>query len=55
MIMPPVTEHRQIAHVHPIGNGIISDLGLPIISPLAKMIGLGAKKRRKKGAALYWK
>jgi hypothetical protein len=54
MIMPPVTEHRQIAHIHPIGqsqkaSGIISDLNLPIISPLAKIIGLGKKKRRKKG------
>jgi hypothetical protein len=60
MIMPPVIEHRQIPHVHPIGqsqkaSGIISDLNLPIISPLAKIIGLGTKKRRKKGAALYWK
>jgi hypothetical protein len=60
MIMPPVIEHRQIPHVHPIGqsqkaSGIISDLNLPIISPLAKIIGLGNKKRRKKGAALYWK
>jgi hypothetical protein len=39
--MPPVTEHRQIAHIHPIGqsqkaSGIISDLNLPIISPLCK-------------------
>jgi hypothetical protein len=60
MIMPSITEHRQISHIHPIGqsqkaSGIISDLNLPIISPLAKIIGLGAKKRRKKGAALYWK
>jgi hypothetical protein len=38
MIMPPVNEHRPIPHVHPIGNGIVSDLGLPIISPLAKII-----------------
>jgi hypothetical protein len=60
MIMPPVIEHRQIQHIHPIGqsqkaSGIISDFNLPIISPLAKITGLGKKKRRKKGAALYWK
>jgi hypothetical protein len=60
MIMPSLIERRQIPHVHPIGqsqkaSGIISDLNLPLISPLARLVGLGPKKRRKKGAALYWK
>ena len=31
------------------GRGIISDLGIPVISPLAKIIGLGNKKKYKKG------
>jgi hypothetical protein len=30
------------------GAGFISDLGIPLISPLAKMIGLGAKKKRRR-------
>ena len=60
MIMPSLTEHHKISHIHPIGqsqkaSGIISDLNLPLISPLARLVGLGNKKRRKKGAALYWK
>ena len=33
------------------GKGVISDLNLPLISPLAKMIGLG--KKRRKGKGLY--
>ena len=32
------------------GKGFISDLGIPIISPLAAKIGLGRKKRGKGGA-----
>jgi len=30
------------------GDGIISDLNIPVISPLAKIIGLGTKSRRSK-------
>jgi hypothetical protein len=29
------------------GQGVISDLGIPIISPLAKFIGLGNKRKRR--------
>ena len=34
------------------GKGIISDLNIPIISPLARMVGLGTKKQRGKGLYL---
>ena len=34
------------------GTGFISDLNIPLISPLAKMVGLGAKKTRGKGLYL---
>ena len=30
------------------GDGIISDLNIPVISPLAKILGLGTKSRRSK-------
>ena len=30
------------------GDGIISDLNIPVISPLAKIIGLGTKSTRSK-------
>lgn len=36
------------------GNGFISDLNIPLISPLAKMVGLGRKRKRKsRGKGLY--
>jgi len=34
------------------GKGFISDLNIPLISPLAKMVGLGTKRRRR-GKGLY--
>jgi hypothetical protein len=34
------------------GKGFISDLNIPLISPLAKIIGLGAKKKRR-GKGMY--
>jgi len=37
-------------HMHK-AQGLISDLNIPIISPLAKFIGLGGKRKSKKHVA----
>jgi len=47
----PQRKMQMAQHYMHQAQGLISDLNIPIISPLAKFIGLGGKRKSKKHVA----